>query len=121
MEKPAKRSDILLILILFMLALVLILPRFFSREEPLTATIYVNGETVHQLDLSKIDTAYEIAVNNTVIAVDKNAIYFKSSDCRDKLCVNTGRLTKANSVAACLPNRVLISLSGSGEYDAVTY
>ncbi|MCR4615871.1 MAG: NusG domain II-containing protein [Clostridiales bacterium] len=122
MDKLAKRSDILLILILFMLALVLILPRFFSSEEPLTASIYVDGELAYQLDLSKIETAYEIPINNTVIVADKNVIRFKSSDCKDKLCVNTGKLTRANGVAACLPNRVLIVLSGgSSEYDAITY
>ncbi len=122
MDKLAKRSDILLILILFMLALVLILPRFFSRQEPLTASVYVDGELNQQIDLSKIDSTYEFSVNNTVIVAENNSIRFKSSDCRDKLCVNTGRLTKANSVAACLPNRVLIALSGeSGEYDAITY
>lgn len=126
MNKLARRSDLLLIMIVFLMALAFILPRYFGAEDKLVASIYVDGELNQSIDLSSVDEAYTISVNNTVIEVDINEIRFRSSDCKDRLCVNTGKLTRDGSVAACLPNRVLITVTdgekgNSNGLDAITY
>ena len=43
------------------------------------------------------------------------SIRFLSSDCPDKVCVNTGFLREDLQVATCLPNRTTLFLSVSQE------
>lgn len=44
-----------------------------------------------------------------------HAIRFLSSDCPDKVCVNTGFLREDLQVVTCLPNRTTLFLSVSQE------
>ena len=44
-----------------------------------------------------------------------HAIRFLSSNCPDKVCVNTGFLREDLQVATCLPNRTTLFLSVSQE------
>ena len=38
-----------------------------------------------------------------------------SSPCREKICIQTGRISKAGSWIACIPNRVFIQIKGKDE------
>ena len=51
-----------------------------------------------------------------------NRIGFTESDCPDLVCVHTGMLSKAGDVAACVPNKTVISVSGGeASVDTLTY
>ena len=42
------------------------------------------------------------------------------ADCRDQVCVRTGTLTRAGQVAVCLPNRVVLKITGGqSDIDAI--
>ena len=43
------------------------------------------------------------------------SIAFVRSDCPDKVCVNSGKLSLAGQQAACLPNLVYIKIVSDGE------
>lgn len=58
-------------------------------------------------------------VTNT-IQVEGKTVRFSASSCPDQVCVRTGTLTRAGQTAVCLPNRVIVRLSGGEtEVDAV--
>ena len=53
------------------------------------------------------------------VLVERTAT-MQSADCRDQVCVRTGTLTRAGQVAVCLPNRVVLRITGeTSEIDAV--
>ena len=39
----------------------------------------------------------------------------KYSDCKNQICVNTGKISRAGEIIVCLPNYVIVEIIGSGE------
>jgi hypothetical protein len=54
------------------------------------------------------------------IRIADGAARFVASPCRNKVCVHRGWLRHGGDAAACLPNRVSLSLVGGG-FDAISY
>ena len=95
----------------------LLLPR--STQGHIIATITVGEETVRTLDLTTAPDQEFSILDETgleiTFQVQDHAIRFLSSDCPDKVCVNTGFLREDLQVATCLPNRTTLFLSVSQE------
>ncbi|WNF36702.1 NusG domain II-containing protein [Bacillaceae bacterium IKA-2] len=87
-----------------------------TREEgdPLKAKVKREGEIIAEIDLNSItDTEYiyfEEGIKVT-IEVKPGKIRFLSSGCTDKICVNTGWLTREGHIAACMPSRIVVSVT----------
>jgi hypothetical protein len=52
-------------------------------------------------------------LGDTVVMVADGSVRFTESPCRDKICIAQGALTEAGQWAACLPNRVFITVVGA--------
>lgn len=120
--KLFKRNDILIISAVLLLALLFAIPKL-STSDSLTASIYVGGELERTIDLSSVTQEYTLSpVEGIEITVNKGEIYFSHAECKDKLCVKSGKLDGAGQTAACLPSRVVISVSsGKNKNDVITY
>ena len=87
MKRPFFRpSDIILVAALLVFGGVFI---FMPKNEGKTVEIMADGELKATLPLS-IDTEY--AVGEVVIVIEKGAARIEKSDCKDKICVGTGKL-----------------------------
>ena len=77
----------------------------------LTASVVLKGETIATYDLSALTGPVELG-----------RICIAESSCPGRDCVHTGWVSRAGGQIICLPNRLVISLTGSGsdEIDAVT-
>ena len=53
------------------------------------------------------------------LLVRDGGICFGEADCPDRLCVRSGRLTRAGDAAACVPAGVMVRVLGEAEVDAV--
>lgn len=61
-------------------------------------------------------------LGDSVVEVQGGRVRFRDSPCRGKQCVHSGWLNRAGDFAACLPNRVSVTLIGTAaRYDAVNY
>ena len=108
--------------VLVLLCAALFLLPVLQRNRPLTAVITVGGETVETIDLSAVEAPYTVQYAGCTIRVEKGAIGFTHAACPDRLCVKTGMLRHAGSAAACVPNRVVVSLRAQTEaFDGVAY
>jgi len=58
-------------------------------------------------------------LGDTVIHIHDHGVDVHDSPCRDKICVNAGTLEHPGDWTACLPNRVFIQITGSGEEEAL--
>ena len=74
------------------------------------------GESLYSLEEDRRITVHG-PVGESVIIIENGAAGFESSDCRDKLCVLMGTVDDGGEWAACLPNRVFISVEGAAEND----
>ena len=115
-------GDGVIYFVLVTLCAVLFLLPVLQQNRPLTAVITVGGETVETIDLSAVEAPYTVQYAGCTISVEKGAIGFTHAACPDRLCVKTGMLRHAGSAAACVPNRVVVSLRAQTEaFDGVAY
>lgn len=56
------------------------------------------------------------------LEIQDGRVRFAHSPCRNQVCVHSGWLSHSGDVAACLPNRVSITLGGGNRaYDAISF
>lgn len=120
--KLFRKNDLIIIAVVAIIALVLFVPSLIKNDS-LTATIYVDGNVTDEIELNGIDKPYTFSPKNgTEIEVQNGKIRFSSAVCKDRLCVKSGWLDSNGQTAACLPERILISIKGSdGAPDMLTY
>lgn len=58
-----------------------------------------------------LDSTY----GHNVLVIENGAVRMTKSDCPDQVCVRTGAIDKPGQTIVCLPNRVVIEISGSKE------
>lgn len=73
------------------------------------------GDFVYALNEDR-EVVFEGPLGDTVVRIEANTVRFTESPCRDKICIAAGALSEAGQWAACLPNRVFITVTG-GEPD----
>ncbi len=82
------------------------------------AVITVNGEEYDRIDIQSVREPYDIEIKTeygmNVIHVEPGAISVTSASCPDKVCVKQGKMTGGGIPIVCMPNRLVISMEGSG-------
>jgi hypothetical protein len=91
-----------------------------------TAVIYVDGEVYQSIELDKVEKSYELDLPcspKAKLLVEKGCISFIQADCKDKLCVSSGKLKHRGDTAACLPAKAVVTIENGGEkeIDALVY
>ena len=92
----------------------------------LTATVVLDNETLAQYDLNSLTGPVTLTVDQCpyplTILAEPGRIRIESSACPGGDCVRTGWADTPGQQIICLPNRLVISLSGAGNpsIDAVT-
>jgi hypothetical protein len=107
------RRDLLIIPLLFAFAMLAALPA--ARGAPAgNALVYCDGERIKTIPLDK-DGLFSLGDGfpKMAFAVNDGEIRVVRSDCRDKICVNSGSLRSGNKTIVCLPNRVMVKLDRS--------
>lgn len=95
-------------------------PKLSTGSE--TAEVWQNGRLVRVINLGSLSSPLEFELDGAYhdkLIAEKGRIRFAWADCPDKVCVNTGWLTKPGQSAACVPNRVLVKIVGASEQDVV--
>jgi hypothetical protein len=115
MKRILSRADIILFVIIVAAAVVGIV-LMAGRGSGGTAVIRVNGEAYKEVDLG---ADQQIIIGEVHIEVYDGKIAFVESDCETHACIKTGWLSLPGQSAACLPNRISITVTGESGVDAV--
>lgn len=116
-----KRNTILFLLLLVILIMIgFLIQKFFFGKSGTRAIIEQNGENIAELDLSKNT---ELVLNDgnggsNTITVSNGQISVTDANCPDLVCVRTGSISKTGEVIACLPHKLIITIS-SGQTDSL--
>lgn len=82
------------------------------------AVISVDGEEYERIDLSAVKEPYDIEINtefgSNTVHVEPGAISVIQASCPDHVCMKQGKLTEGGMPIICMPNRLIISIGGSG-------
>lgn len=125
MNKLLKPIDLILIAVLLLGGVGFSLYTKHSTKSA-TAVIYIDGEIYQKIELEKVDKPYEFALPcspKATLLIENGAVSFCEADCIDKVCVNTGKLTKRGDTAACLPAKAVVVIENGTEkeIDALVY
>lgn len=91
-----------------------------------TAVITLDGAQVAQYRLDQLTGPVNLTVDQApyplTIEAEPGRIRIAHSDCPSQDCVHTGWVSRPGQQIICLPNRLVISLSGeeAAEFDAMT-
>ena len=109
-----KVLDFLLVALLLTLCFT---PIFFIGQSGKTAEISINGVVDYVL---KLDEETTITLENigTVIVKD-GKIHIENTTCNDHSCEKTGEIYRSGQSIICLPNRLVIRISGNSEVDGI--
>ncbi len=117
-----KRYDLLLLGALVLVGLALtafvLLSRMNGTSDGLTVTIRQDNEVVATLPLDE-DATYAVQREdgNTTnpVVIEGGSVHMEEADCPDQLCVKQGKIRYAGDSLICLPNRVVVEISGEDE------
>lgn len=124
-KKFFKKRDLLFFAVLILLvALAFLAVSLFPKGS--VAIVEHDGEMLLKQELSTLSSEqkYEFTGENGItltVVLSPEGAQISESDCPDKTCVRTGRLTKAGESAICLPAKVSLKLEGKAGADAQTY
>ena len=110
-----KKDAVILVIIIFISAAVLFLSSFLKTDGE-KALISVDGKVIKEIKLSELSEETQISLDNgVIITAQKGKIRFSDSNCRDKICVKTGEISKSGEAAVCAPNKTVIEIKGADE------
>ncbi len=121
-----KRNTVLFLIILFLIiGIGFLIQRYYFGKSGISAIIEQDGETVAELDLNK-DT--ELVLNDgtggsNTITVQNGHISVTEANCPDLVCVRTGAISQTGEVIACLPHKLIITISSdqTDSLDSLTW
>lgn len=120
-----KRGDRFILLVLCGVVLSSLVPLLFRDQVGRYATVTRDGHVIQRVDLQgsglprRIEVLGEDGARN-VILVERARVRILESNCANGLCVERGWLEKPGDTAVCLPHRVMVTVEGKGEFDAVS-
>ncbi len=99
---------------------------FAYSDKADTVIIEIDGREYAQYRLSEIRLSEFVEINTEYgynkIELSPDGVRVSDADCKDKLDVLSGKITRAGEYIVCLPHRLVIRLEGGGaDADAVAY
>lgn len=110
------RRDLPLILVLLLLSLSLLLSFSLVRKEGQQVTVTVDGTTMAVYPLSENGT-YALNGGSNLLIIEDGAAYMKEADCPDRTCVRARRVRHTGERIVCLPNRLIVTVTGEDDVD----
>ncbi len=108
MKKLITKKDLILLFVVLLAGIIGIV-FMNSADKGKSAEIIVDGKTTKIISL---DENYEKQVNSVVVCCENGEIYIKESNCPDKVCMRSGRISKSGESIICAPNRVAVKIDG---------
>lgn len=117
-----KSGDFCLIGFVLLLEFFLIFFFVFSTGNGDKVIIKTNEEIITK-NLSE-NTSLEINSNgiSLCIVIENGCVFVEHSDCKNQVCVNTGRISKNGQTIVCSPANMIISIESGkkeNEYDKI--
>ncbi len=121
-----KRNTVLFLIILFLIiGIGFLIQRYYFGKSGISAIIEQDGETIAELNLNK-NTEFVLndgSGGSNTITVQNGHISVTEANCPDLVCVRTGAISQTGEVIACLPHKLIITISSdqTDSLDSLTW
>lgn len=114
-KKLITKRDIMTIVTILLSGIVTFIVLNLISSDDAKAVISVDGKVIseHSLNSSGRNNNHEFTVSEAegaVIEIENGQIRVLSSDCPDKVCVDTGFISKEGEKIVCLPKKLIIEV-----------
>ena len=109
-----KKNDFILlgILIFFIMILLFFVNIYWSHKGEVVEVL-VNGEIQAQFSLYEdIDYKIETESGYNLLRIEDGEAYILEASCPDQLCVHQKKISEDGESLICLPNKVVVRISG---------
>lgn len=108
--KPMDIATIVVMLIMLVALLVLVFMPKGSK-----VVIRVDGKILYEYSLMEDrEILVQIDENNyNVVVIENGEVYISKATCKNKVCVETGKISKVGETIACLPNKLIVEIVGN--------
>ena len=112
-----RKADFLLFFIFIAVAaLIAAVPLVRSSDGAPRVRIIAQGDLA---GIYPLDSDNEIEIerdgHRNVVVIKDNTVHMDYSDCKNQVCVNTGKISKPGETIVCLPNYVIVEIVSSEE------
>jgi len=115
--RRVKTLDVLAFLIAIAVSALIAFQAYGNQSGTLQVSIKGDsGEWLFPLESNRT-IEIEGPLGETVVVIEAGSVRVSSSPCREKTCVKSGPVNKAGRWIACLPNRVIIAITGRSEQE----
>lgn len=111
-----KKGDLILLAVLLVAVILTIIFAVGGDDE--YVQIYVDGVLKYEVSLYS-DMEIDLLDGKMTVVIKDGKAWVEHSDCVEQLCVNNSPLTSSGGMIVCLPNKVVVKISGR-EVDAIT-
>ena len=119
-RKRVTAWDFVLMAVLVCVAVSAIFIQHGNSDELLEVVVKKDSEIIYTQSLENWSRETEVPIDgeyNIILKVMPDGVQIISSDCGDKVCVNTGKITRSGQAIVCLPAHISVTLRG-GEPEA---
>lgn len=111
----AKNRDLALIAVIIVIACAALFLQTFLSAPAAQAEVSVDGQVVEVLDLTRDGqlTVTGSGGGTNLLVVQDGQIWCQEASCPDKVCISQGKQREAGSAIVCLPNRLIVTITGS--------
>ena len=110
-KRPDNKALTVWIIIGLAVAAAVIFMLLPQGEEALCAVVSIDGEDIAAVDLSNLERrSYSLESYGVGISLltENGQICFLNSTCPDKICINSGWLSRDMDIDVCMPNRTSV-------------
>lgn len=112
--KPISVWDIVILIIIIIVSIVIIVSVLNKKGD--SVEIHFEGKTASY----KLTTDREIDLGGKIKVVIKNReVWVAQSDCKNQICVKSGKIKFVHQTLACTPNGALIRIKGNSDLQGV--
>ncbi len=118
MNKQTKILAGVLAAVVFLSAGVLVW-RKLNPQEARIAKITQKGQVLREIDLTQVKEPYSFVIEGengalNTVQVEPGRICISEASCPDQICVHQGWIGDGSEPIVCLPNQVIIQITGGG-------
>lgn len=117
------RADIIVLVFAVTITIVLYVALWSGHNVGTMVRIKYNQQLVNSVSLNDPQEIHVAgALGESIVEIKDHQVRFRSSPCNNKTCILHGWMHQAGEVMACLPNQVIVEVTGNdSKYDAISF
>lgn len=119
-----KLTNKILVPALVILMIILIFGAFLMKNTNVqnpVVRIKKGNQIVEEIRMSDVEDYKLINLGTNKVRIERDGVYMEKANCPDKLCVHQGKIDKAGESIICLPNKIIVEITGKkSDVDAVS-